>query len=74
MCSRRLRYLTGSPDASGPRRSDGSSRKRFSIAHEIGHWILGHIPYGRGGRHETEANAFAARSAPACLGAHNALI
>ncbi|MBF5093117.1 ImmA/IrrE family metallo-endopeptidase [Azospirillum sp. INR13] len=60
--------ITVSPDASGPRRSDGSPRERFSIAHEIGHWTLGHIhsacahgdiPYGRGGRHEAEANAFA---------------
>lgn len=54
-------------------------RKRFTIAHEIGHLILGHVgpgtvtvenrePTGTERKEETQANQFAARIlAPACV-------
>ena len=54
-------------------------RQRFTVAHEIGHLVLGHVGRGRvttinrepspqGSQEETQANQFAARLlAPACV-------
>lgn len=51
------------------RRSDGVKRQRFTIAHELGHHVLGHTVNGRqfrdeaystGNKLETDANNFAA--------------
>lgn len=59
------------------RQSLGNARKRFTVAHEIGHILLGHIgryelvnrePHPADNRIEQAANVFASRLlAPACV-------
>lgn len=70
-----ITYIDTGVKAIGINKNHPSVRRRFSLAHEIGHYLLGHEAYDDGGTHvdeerpsyldpqvrqEQEANAFAA--------------